>query len=1079
MSKSDSLLGRWARFVHNNAICVLACCTLSILLLCLVAIRTEKLDSDLMNWVQRSSRIETELNHAVKSTREGSGSIGQMLIQTPRDPSQRSGSAADLLSVEALMVHLEAMAIATHVTVDMHDISWSLKDICFTPGLPDFDGPNLNMMMDSIMPCAIKTPLDCFWEGAKILGPEQPIRLSSIGPALKWTSINPIIMVEAEQMNHPHASVPYQSLIDWMRRVGISTGYQLKPCLDPTDPNCPMTAPNKASGQSPDVASYLKGGCRGLAAKQMHWHEDEIVGGMIKSESGDIISARGLQSTIQLMGEKDLYELWRKSSKVENINNWSVEKAKIVLETWQDRFKQELDQFTRQSNASQPYNIHAMTSDSMLDPIDHNSLREPTNFLICFILMTIMSCLIYPSFATKSKQESSDTDQSDTSDNEESAPNTKKQAVNSSLTHSGTKAMKNIILAVVASIYIGLIFIASLGVSLSLDLPINIATSQILPPIALYYGFSIFNTIIHIYAEKYNQVSRTSLTRECLNEFLPVVSIQTVSYVIAFTIATTIPVPATRVLAFQAIIFVLIVSLGAIFIVPTIMILLFETDQTDRGTSRLYTVSRGDLEANGGRVSIEDQIFSRIQDDLKSIRTDSRQGSDSINFSAQLEVNGLRTSFRVSAPIASRSEAQPKTRKPPPKMESEPTKSSYVKWDANGPMLSKEPPDNEFESKEIFFKEKPNIDRSPLKLLTANKLVQATVIILFAFVFAGLLSFVPKIKHGLSIKDIVRHESPEYESWSIQEQHFPIYNTFLVTKGNFDYPNNQKLLLDYYRSMEHVEGVIRDNGTSQSKFWLVAFRNWLLELQEKFDIDRNKSAISSDGWSANADDASKLAYKLLAQTGRVDNPVDKSLVETNRLVDSNDIINPRAFYHYLSAWIAYDPFSYATTEANFEPEPKAIPGKLDELKMDKARPLISAHIPLLIKLPTDRDNLKTIMEIRRISQSFEQLGLPNFPTGIPFIFWDQFINIDLLLFISLLIGTLSMLLVVGMILSDCKLATIVTFPAALTVLELYGFMGYAEIPFNNVFAFLLLSTLGVSAAQTIHFVTVSWYYLAR
>jgi hypothetical protein len=32
-------------------------------------------------------------------------------------------------------------------------------------------------------------------------------------------------------------------------QAGISSGYQEKPCLDPGDPECPATAPNKLSGQ--------------------------------------------------------------------------------------------------------------------------------------------------------------------------------------------------------------------------------------------------------------------------------------------------------------------------------------------------------------------------------------------------------------------------------------------------------------------------------------------------------------------------------------------------------------------------------------------------------------------------------------------------------------------------------------------------------------------------------------------------------------------------------------------------------------------------------------------------------------
>lgn len=31
-------------------------------------------------------------------------------------------------------------------------------------------------------------------------------------------------------------------------QAGITTGYQEKPCLDPSDPECPASAPNKRSG---------------------------------------------------------------------------------------------------------------------------------------------------------------------------------------------------------------------------------------------------------------------------------------------------------------------------------------------------------------------------------------------------------------------------------------------------------------------------------------------------------------------------------------------------------------------------------------------------------------------------------------------------------------------------------------------------------------------------------------------------------------------------------------------------------------------------------------------------------------
>lgn len=32
-------------------------------------------------------------------------------------------------------------------------------------------------IFENIIPCAIITPLDCFWEGSKLLGPDYPVHL--------------------------------------------------------------------------------------------------------------------------------------------------------------------------------------------------------------------------------------------------------------------------------------------------------------------------------------------------------------------------------------------------------------------------------------------------------------------------------------------------------------------------------------------------------------------------------------------------------------------------------------------------------------------------------------------------------------------------------------------------------------------------------------------------------------------------------------------------------------------------------------------------------------------------------------
>lgn len=88
----------------------------------------------------------------------------------------------------------------------------------------------------------------------------------------------------------------------------------------------------------------------------------------------------------------------------------------------------------------------------------------------------------------------------------------------------------------------------------------------------------------------------------------------------------------------------------------------------------------------------------------------------------------------------------------------------------------------------------------------------------------------------------------------------------------------------------------------------------LAGLQNAFDVEWNRGYIKQEGWNQSASNDAILAYKLMVQTGRVDNPVDKSLLTSNRLVKEDGIINPKAFYHYLTAWYNSDPLAYSTSQ---------------------------------------------------------------------------------------------------------------------------------------------------------------------
>lgn len=158
-----------------------------------------------------------------------------------------------------------------------------------------------------------------------------------MGNNVRWTNLHPNKLVSTIKQKEPRFD--FHSLEDYLRRAGITSGYQEKPCLDPRDPECPLTAPNRNSSTPLDIGAELTSGCYGFAARYMHWPEDLIVGGVVKNKTGHIKQAKALQTVVQLMGEHELYEFWSQTYKVHHIG-WSQEKAATVLNAWQKKFSQ-------------------------------------------------------------------------------------------------------------------------------------------------------------------------------------------------------------------------------------------------------------------------------------------------------------------------------------------------------------------------------------------------------------------------------------------------------------------------------------------------------------------------------------------------------------------------------------------------------------------------------------------------------------------------------------------------------------------------------------------------------------------
>jgi patched 1 protein len=351
-------------------------------------------------------------------------------------------------------------------------------------------------------------------------------------------------------------------------------------------------------------------------------------------------------------------------------------------------------------------------------------------------------------------------------------------------------------------------------------------------------------------------------------------------------------------------------------------------------------------------------------------------------------------------------------------------------------------------------------------------LTLATALAMFAAAAWG----INRLEDGLALTDLVPQNTSVWRFLDAEDRYFGFYNMHAVTRGNFEYPQNQALLHDYHAAFVRVAAVIKDDNGGLPDFWLGLFRNWLLRLQEAYDADVAAGLLDDEGWTEAASDEAVLAYKLLVQTGHVDFPVDKSQLRSARLVDTaTGVINPAAFYNYLSAWHTNDGMAVSFSQANLVPTPKAwFSERADyNLRIPKSKPIRYAQIPFLLRNLGDTDSIVTaIKEVREICDKFEAAGLPNFPNGLPFTFWEQYLGLRTYLLIALAAALGAVFLVVALLFMSAWAAALVVFIIGSITAQLFGVLGILGLKLSAVPAVILVLSVGVGVEFTVHLLTV-------
>ena len=192
-------------------------------------------------------RDDPDPNLEGRTEDEGASPGYQVLIQTGNE------THPNLLTTEGLKQHLDLVQHLVDIKVEKYGLNWSLSDICFKPGGLDIANDSIaysmKPMLERLIPCIWITPIDCFYEGSKPVGPNPPIDTSDIQGLVSmlielptnvtWGNINPkeIITVLSDLFD-------IGTVKDFFFRTGIDVGYLDRPCIDPLDPDCPKLSPN-------------------------------------------------------------------------------------------------------------------------------------------------------------------------------------------------------------------------------------------------------------------------------------------------------------------------------------------------------------------------------------------------------------------------------------------------------------------------------------------------------------------------------------------------------------------------------------------------------------------------------------------------------------------------------------------------------------------------------------------------------------------------------------------------------------------------------------------------------------------
>uniref|UniRef100_A0A4W5PWB0 Patched 2 n=1 Tax=Hucho hucho TaxID=62062 RepID=A0A4W5PWB0_9TELE len=958
-----------------------------------VGLRVAAIETDIEQlWVEAGSRVSRELRYTKEKQGEESVFTSQMLIQTPKQ------EGTNILTQDALLLHLEAALSASRVQVSLFGKSWDLNKICYKSGVPIMENVMIERMIDKLFPCMIVTPLDCFWEGAKLQGGSAYLPGM---PDIQWMNLDPLKLME--ELSQFTSLEGFREMLD---KAQVGHAYMNRPCLDPNDSDCPLSAPNKDLRESPDIAGQLQGGCHGFSKKFMHWQEELILGGRVMDTQNALQSAEALQTMFLLMSPKQLYEHFKDDYEIHDIN-WNEDKATAILESWQRKFVEVAHGSIPQNSTSE---IHAFSTTTLNDIMKSFSDVSVIRVAGGYLLMLAYACVTMLRWDCAKSQ--------------------------------GAVGLAGVLL-------VALSVAAGLGLCSLLGLSFNAATTQVLPFLALGIGVDDMFLLAHSFTETGINIPFKERTGDCLRRTGTSVALTSINNMIAFFMAALVPIPALRAFSLQAAIIVVFNFAMVLLIFPAILSL----DLHRREVKRLDILCCFYSPCSSRVIQIQPQEFS-----------DANDNTTHSHITTTVQAFTHPPSVVVAASPAPPSPTDPygsqlftpssSTRDLLAQMDEskearECVPLPFFRWNLSSFARDKYAP--------LLLKPESKVVVVVLFVALLGLSLYGTTMVHDGLYLTDIVprdtkeyDFINAQFKYFSFYNMYLVTMDGFDYPSSQHLLIQLHNSFTSVKYVVRDSDQQlpRMWLHYFQDW------LRGLQAAFHADWEAGRITW--------DNYRNGTEDGVLAYKLLIQTGSKkdpFNYNQLTSRRLVD---DDGLIHPDvfyiylTVWVSNDPLGYAAsqgnFYPHPREWI-HD--KYDTTGEN--------------LRIPAAEPLEFAQFPFYLNgLRQASDFIEGIESVRAICEEFTRKGVLNYPNGYPFLFWEQYIGLRHWFLLAVSVVLACTFLVCAILLLNPWTAGIIVFILAMMTVELFGIMGLIGIKLSAIPVVILIASVGIGVEFTVH-----------